>query len=72
MGGGFYIIWSNKVRLGFKVSEPIMFPILWEDNNKVDYTSSEKMAKYEGQACINDQSFPDKTNQVVRDYTGFQ
>ena len=42
------------------------------DNNKGEYISSEQVVKYEGEACINDQSVHDKTNQVVRDCTGVQ
>ena len=40
------------------------------DKNEGEYISSEQVVKYEGQACINDQSVHEKTNQVVRECTG--
>ena len=40
--------------------------------NKGEYTPSEKVVKYEGEACINDHVLHNNTNQVVRDCTSIQ
>ena len=53
------------------MSELNISPLLAVDSNKVKHISSEQVEKYEGEAFINDQSFP-KKNQAVRDYKGFQ
>ena len=42
------------------------------DKNKGEYISSDKVVKYEGETCINDQAVHDKTNQVVRECTCIQ
>ena len=49
------------------MSELKISPLLVGDNNKGEYISSEKLEKDEGEACINEQSVPDKTNHIVRD-----
>ena len=46
--------------------------ILVGDKNKGEYISSEQVGKYQGEACINDQAVPYKTNQVIRDCIGLQ
>ena len=48
------------------MSELKILPLLVGDNNKGEYISSEKLEKDEGEACINEQSVPDKTNHIVR------
>ena len=42
------------------------------DRNKGEYIYSDKVVKYKGEACINDQAVHDKTNQVVKEFTGIQ
>ena len=60
------MIQRDEEVLVFKVSELNTFPILSGDKNKGEYISSYQVEKYEGEACINKKSVPDKRNKVVR------
>ena len=42
------------------MSELNILRIISGDKNKGEYISSEKVVKYEGEACINNQTLPEK------------
>ena len=50
----------QQVVLGFKVSELNISMLIARENDKGKYTSRYQAVKYEGEACINGKSVPEK------------